>query len=119
MLVSHRADTQETDVENLSTIWHPTRDFLAVSNYKSNDGGDGGKSFFKSKKKAAARPAVISWHNREPILAIGWDNGKLTIVDPVKGHEEDIPLGAEIEEICGMHWNSESGTLLVADLVNP
>uniref|UniRef100_A0AC35F1W5 Uncharacterized protein n=1 Tax=Panagrolaimus sp. PS1159 TaxID=55785 RepID=A0AC35F1W5_9BILA len=93
MLVSHRADTQETDVENLSTIWHPTRDFLAVSNYKSNDGGDvgfftkqGGKSFFKSKKKASARPAVIAWHN------------------------------PEIEEICGMHWNSESGTLLVADL---
>lgn len=42
MLVSHRADTQEVDVENLATIWHPSRDFLAVSTYKSNDGGDVG-----------------------------------------------------------------------------
>ena len=40
MLIGQKGDKDEGDVENLALSWHTSRDFLAVSSYKSSDGGD-------------------------------------------------------------------------------
>lgn len=40
MIVSQKSNSEETNVENLALSWHIFRDFLAVSSYKSNDGGE-------------------------------------------------------------------------------
>uniref|UniRef100_A0AC34QCU6 ANAPC4_WD40 domain-containing protein n=1 Tax=Panagrolaimus sp. JU765 TaxID=591449 RepID=A0AC34QCU6_9BILA len=122
MIVSQKSNSEETNVENLALSWHIFRDFLAVSSYKSNDGGEigfftkqGGKSFFKSKKRQFTRGNQIIWHTKQPILLIGWDNGKLSLIDPIKGIEEDI-TGSDLTEICVLCWNSESEIAYVGDI---
>ena len=77
----------------------------------------GGKSFFKSKRRHAIRGTQISWHAREPVLLVGWNSGKLTLIDPVKGVEEDLTDG-ELGEICSLSWNSDNNNVLVADNVS-
>ncbi|KAE9552573.1 hypothetical protein FO519_004230 [Halicephalobus sp. NKZ332] len=121
MLIGQKGDKDDGDVENLVLSWHTFRDFLAVSSYKSSEGGDvgfftkqGGKSFFKSKKRPAARGTQIAWHSREPVLLVGWDSGKLTLIDPVKGIEEDL-LEGDLDEICALSWNSDNNNVLAAD----
>uniref|UniRef100_A0A914DW40 Anaphase-promoting complex subunit 4-like WD40 domain-containing protein n=1 Tax=Acrobeloides nanus TaxID=290746 RepID=A0A914DW40_9BILA len=120
MLISEPTEDKD-GTEHLCLQWHPCRDFLAVSSYRSGHGGEvnfftkkGGKSFFVSKIAQNVRATKIAWHPSETILAVGWDNGRISIIDPLNKLEHDIGERDQ-DEICCMQWEERNSLLLVGD----
>uniref|UniRef100_A0A1I8C224 WD_REPEATS_REGION domain-containing protein n=1 Tax=Meloidogyne hapla TaxID=6305 RepID=A0A1I8C224_MELHA len=77
--------------KHLKLEWHSIKDLLAVSSINSNSGGfisfftkKGGKPFFSSKVRNQNSPTTFCWHPTESLLAIGWETGHLSLVDPTK-----------------------------------
>ncbi|KAL3079084.1 hypothetical protein niasHS_014866 [Heterodera schachtii] len=107
--------------KHLRLEWHPTRDLLGVCSVLLADqnGGfanfftkKGGKPFFTSTVRPGNVPRCFCWHPFEPLFAIGWTTGNLSIVNPSRKSESEA-IGAEMSEVCCILWDSD-GTLLVA-----
>ncbi|KAI6196728.1 Intraflagellar transport protein [Aphelenchoides besseyi] len=94
MLISQKLDAattqSEAQTQHSSILWHPNRDLLAVSSFSPVSGGyvsfvskKGGKSFYSNSARSDQHVNSVEWHPTETILAIGWESGAVSLVDPL------------------------------------
>uniref|UniRef100_A0A915CSH0 Anaphase-promoting complex subunit 4-like WD40 domain-containing protein n=1 Tax=Ditylenchus dipsaci TaxID=166011 RepID=A0A915CSH0_9BILA len=127
MLVSQKLDTQDTfavvdSVENLNIKWHLGREFLGVSSFIPGKGGflsfytkRAEKPFYLSTIQHNQFPNCIDWHPTETVLAVGWESGKVELVDPNKKTEIEV-TDVGLDKVCCVKWNESGSILLAVDL---
>ncbi|KAI6178923.1 hypothetical protein M3Y98_00554400 [Aphelenchoides besseyi] len=131
MLISQKLDAATTQTESQtqhsSILWHSNRDLLAVSSFSPVSGGYGGKSFYSNSARSDQHVNSVEWHPTETILAIGWESGAVSLVDPLNSKglfhpnellnvitERDV-LGGQLDDVRVVSWSCQGQTLLAGD----
>ncbi|CAD5216485.1 unnamed protein product [Bursaphelenchus xylophilus] len=124
MLVSKAVDDPSTAASptHVDLSWHPIRDVMAVASHSPSTGGyvsfvthKGGDAFYTLPARQNERPLKLLWHLTDPKVAVGWDSGRISIIEPFDQHEKEIESAERASAIRVLSWHTDGQTLISGD----
>ncbi|MFH4982508.1 hypothetical protein AB6A40_009217 [Gnathostoma spinigerum] len=120
-----KPDIDDTIHERI--LWQPHGCRLAVTSYNAKVGGEvnfflhhGGKSEVKPVRRSQARVTQLAWHPKDDLIAIGWNNGYVTLRNLLDESENEFSFDLEKPAaLTCLGWNLVGSAIIFADEVIP
>ncbi|XP_033630790.1 intraflagellar transport protein 140 homolog [Asterias rubens] len=105
---------------NVDIAWHPTHPCLAVATRPDVGGGfvqiynEEGEPIETSNIQRSCSSSSLAWNPVKPSVAIGWENGEITVWSE-QHHELYESPKLHKGEVCLIVWNDAGSRILTAD----
>ncbi|XP_035468905.1 intraflagellar transport protein 140 homolog [Scophthalmus maximus] len=116
----HRIEAPESSVVPSHLTWHSALPVLAVGSRSPTAEGNvdlylqQGEHVESCHVQRPHRWTVLRWHPTKPVLALGWENGEVTLLTHPSGDQTVLP-GTHVACITLLEWSSSGSRLVTGD----
>ncbi|KAM9426484.1 intraflagellar transport protein 140 homolog [Pholidichthys leucotaenia] len=117
----HCIEAPESSDVPLQITWHSALPILAVASSSFATGGkvdlylQQGEYVGTCHVDRPHLPTVLRWHPTKPVLAVGWDNGKVVLLTYPSGDQTEVLPGIHTNCITVLEWSSFGSRLVTGD----